>query len=94
MLSNMHLNVFTNMHLTVLTNNVPMINLLSAAPHIKLVSAGGIYSATEKAFYGNLAIQTLENYFVDKVFFSAALFLSRMASRTQPSSGHLSVARP
>lgn len=60
-----------DMHLTVLTNNLPIINLLSNCSNIKLVSIGGIYSTSEMSFYGNIAVQTMENYFVDKVFFSS-----------------------
>ena len=60
-----------DMRITVLTNNLPIINLCATSPSIHLISIGGDYSPEEKAFYGNIAVNTMRNYYVDKAFLSA-----------------------
>ena len=63
-------NEIKDMDLTVLTNNLPIVNLLSHSDSIRLVVMGGIYSSTENAFYGDMTIRELGNYFVDSSFLS------------------------
>lgn len=58
------------MRLTVLTNNLPIINLLAGRPAISLIAIGGIYSAQDEAFFGEMAIRSLENRHVDSAFLS------------------------
>lgn len=60
-----------DMRITVLTNNLMIINLLTKCQDIKLISTGGNYSSTEKAFYGPITRQTLERYYVDTAFLSS-----------------------
>ena len=59
-----------DMRLTIVTNNLMIMNLVASVDNLELVAIGGNFSPTEKAFYGNIAIQTLGNYFVDAAFFS------------------------
>lgn len=60
-----------DMRLTVLTNNLMIMDLCAKSDTLNLVSVGGNYSRTEKAFYGDITIQTLQNYFVDTAFISS-----------------------
>jgi len=60
-----------DMRITVLTNNLMITNLLAKCQNIKLISTGGNYSSTEKAFYGSITKRTLENYYVDTAFLSS-----------------------
>ena len=64
-----------NKEITVLTNSLFVANTLSDAPNIELIVIGGIYNKNCNAFLGNTAIETIEKYYVDKVFMSCR-FLS------------------
>lgn len=59
-----------NMRLTVVTNSLPIINLISQKENIRLICIGGLFSPKELAFYGSKAQKALEEYYVDKAFFS------------------------
>ena len=59
-----------NMRLTVLTNSLPIVNLLAQKENIRLICTGGFFSMKELAFYGSKALKSLEEYYVDKAFFS------------------------
>jgi DeoR/GlpR family transcriptional regulator of sugar metabolism len=60
-----------DMRITVLTNNLMITNLLAKCQNINLICIGGNYSSTEKAFFGPITKQTLENYYVDTAFLSS-----------------------
>lgn len=59
-----------DMRLTLVTNSLPIINLLSTKDDIHLIAIGGFFSKKESAFYGSKAQKALEEYYVDKAFFS------------------------
>lgn len=59
-----------NMRLTVLTNNLGIMNTLSQSSSIHLLGLGGDFSYNEQAFYGDMAVRDLCNYFVDASFIS------------------------
>jgi DeoR/GlpR family transcriptional regulator of sugar metabolism len=59
-----------DMRLTLITNSLPIINLLSQKENIHLICIGGFFSSKEHAFYGSKAQNALEEYYVDKAFFS------------------------
>jgi DeoR/GlpR family transcriptional regulator of sugar metabolism len=60
-----------DMRLTVLTNNMMIMNLCAKCGDIHLVAVGGDYANTEKAFYGDITVKTLADYFVDTAFISS-----------------------
>ncbi len=62
--------VIQEMRITIVTNSLPIINLLSKNDNIRLICIGGFYSDKELAFYGSKAQKALEEYYVDKAFFS------------------------
>lgn len=62
--------LLTNYRVTVLTNSLLTINLLADYDSVRLIAIGGDYSASERAFYGNITVNTLERYYVDKAFMS------------------------
>lgn len=59
-----------NMRLTLITTSLPIINLLSKKENIHLICTGGFFSLKELAFYGSKTVKMLEEYYVDKSFFS------------------------
>lgn len=59
-----------DMRLTVITNSLPIINLFSQKQNIRLICTGGFFSIKELAFYGSKAQKSLNEYYVDKSFFS------------------------
>ncbi|TGJ75796.1 DeoR/GlpR family DNA-binding transcription regulator [Caproiciproducens galactitolivorans] len=59
-----------DMRLTLITNSLPIINLLSQKENMRLICTGGFFSLKELAFYGSKAQKALEEYYVDKAFFS------------------------
>ncbi|MVB10104.1 putative HTH-type transcriptional regulator YdjF [Caprobacter fermentans] len=59
-----------DMRLTLITNSLPIINLLSKKENIRLIGIGGFFSLKELAFYGSKAQKALNEYYVDKSFFS------------------------
>lgn len=59
-----------NMRLTLITTSLPIINLLSKKENMHLICTGGFFSLKELAFYGSKAVKMLEEYYVDKSFFS------------------------
>jgi DeoR/GlpR family transcriptional regulator of sugar metabolism len=58
------------MRLTVLTNSLKVINLLTDAPNIRLISIGGLFDPNNMSFIGRSALSALDSYFVDKTFMS------------------------
>ena len=60
-----------DMNLTVVTNSVLIINQLSSHDNIRLVCIGGTYKKQHKAFVGSIAVNQLDNLYVDKSFISA-----------------------
>lgn len=59
-----------DMRLTLITNSLPIVDLLSTKENIRLISTGGFFSMKELAFYGSKAQKALQEYYVDKAFFS------------------------
>jgi DeoR/GlpR family transcriptional regulator of sugar metabolism len=59
-----------DMRLTLITNSLPIINLLSKKENMRLICTGGFFSLKELAFYGSKAQKALNEYYVDKSFFS------------------------
>lgn len=53
--------------LTVITNSLPVINTLAEAPHITLVSLGGMLRSSEFSFIGHITEQALAELRADKV---------------------------
>lgn len=60
-----------NLNITVVTNSLMIMNLFSQNENVRLVSVGGEYSASEQAFYGPIATNTLAEYYVDSAFISS-----------------------
>lgn len=54
--------------LTVITNSLAVINALSAAPGISLVSLGGVFRPSELSFIGHITEQALAEVHADHVF--------------------------
>lgn len=59
-----------DMRLTILTNSLKVINLLTDCPNIRLISIGGLFNSNNMSFIGRSALQSLDNYYVDKTFMS------------------------
>ena len=56
--------------LTIITNSLPTASLLTQHKNIHLIMLGGDYTASMSAFYGSQTVQSMNDYFVDKAFFS------------------------
>jgi DeoR/GlpR family transcriptional regulator of sugar metabolism len=56
---------------TVITHSVPVISLLAARPDVELISTGGSYQRTTRAFAGTLAESYLEHLSADVAVLSA-----------------------
>ena len=63
-----------NMEFTVLTNSLQVLNELSKCPKIRLIAVGGRYDANEQAFLGPTASGFLQQFQVDRAFFSCKSF--------------------
>ena len=59
-----------NMKLTVLTNSIQVCAELAKNPSIGVINTGGMLSPNSMSFVGPLTLQTLESYYVNKMFFS------------------------
>ncbi len=59
-------------NLTVITPSLPIANLLSKNPDIRLIMTGGIVRPIELSMVGHLAKRALNDFFVDKLFLGAA----------------------
>lgn len=59
-----------HMPLTVMTNSLPVMNRLSDAPNIRLVTLGGNFDISSQAFFGLEAVRSLKRYCLDKAFLS------------------------
>ena len=57
-------------NLTVLTNSLPILNEL-ATTNVTLYALGGLLNSDELTMSGNLTINALQNFFVDKAFIGA-----------------------
>jgi DeoR/GlpR family transcriptional regulator of sugar metabolism len=55
-------------HLTVITNSLAVVNALSAAQGVTLVSLGGIFRPSELSFIGHITEQALAEVHADHVF--------------------------
>ncbi len=78
--------VLPNWPLTVLTNSLLVIQTLARHSQIKLVSLGGTFIPVSMSFLGPTAQRTLEEYHVNKLFFSCR-GLDAMRGMTDPSEG-------
>ncbi len=58
--------------LNVLTASLPVLTELSSAPNIKVVCTGGELSSTDFSFKGHIAINTIREYILDKMFVGVA----------------------
>jgi len=58
------------MRITVLTNSLKVINFLADYSNIHLITIGGLYASNNMSFVGRGALQSLDNYFLDKAFMS------------------------
>lgn len=58
--------------LTILTNSLFIASELADANEFNIILAGGILNKKEYAFYGDIAIDTLSNFVVDKAFISVS----------------------
>lgn len=56
--------------LTIITNSLPTANLLSPHKNIHLIVLGGDFTASVCAFTGLQTMQSMNDYYVDKAFFS------------------------
>lgn len=78
------------MHLRVVTNSMDCMALLSAQRNISLFSIGGRFQPTSRAFWGDLAEQTLQNMHINTCFIGAAGFTSAgLFSSQNPVEAHL-----
>ena len=59
-----------NINLTVLTNSIQICTELAKNSNIRVVCTGGTLSPNSMSFIGPLTLQTIESYYVNKVFFS------------------------
>ncbi|MBP5160321.1 MAG: DeoR/GlpR transcriptional regulator [Lachnospiraceae bacterium] len=59
-----------NMRLTVVTNSLMAIDQLKDSDSIHLICVGGVFSARSRAFNGRATINSLREYYLDKVFMS------------------------
>lgn len=59
-----------NINLTVLTNSIQICTELAKNSNIRVVCTGGTLSPNSMSFVGPLTLQTIESYYVNKVFFS------------------------
>ena len=58
------------MRLTILTNSLKVINYLADFSNIHLITIGGSFVPNNMSFVGRGALQSLDNYFLDKTFMS------------------------
>ena len=63
-----------DMQLTVLTNSIQVCSELAKSPSIRVINTGGMLSPNSMSFVGPLTLQTLESYYVNKLFFSCKGF--------------------
>lgn len=59
-----------NINLTVLTNSIQICSELAKNSNIHVICTGGALYPNSMSFVGPLTIQTLESYYVNKLFFS------------------------
>ncbi|GKV65937.1 MULTISPECIES: DeoR/GlpR family DNA-binding transcription regulator [unclassified Sporosarcina] len=59
-----------DMHLTVLTNSIQICVALAGHTQIQVICTGGTLSARSMSYVGQVALNTLDSYYVDKLFFS------------------------
>ena len=59
-----------DMRLTIVTNSLTIMNQLAPKENLRLICTGGVFSHSEKAFYGATTVNTLLEYYVDKAFIS------------------------
>ena len=59
-----------DMRLTIVTNSLSIVDNLTGRENLNIISLGGVFSHSEKAFYGGITINNLSEYYVDKVFIS------------------------
>ncbi len=59
-----------DMRLTIVTNSLTIMNQLAPRENLSLIATGGVFSHSEKAFYGATTVNTLLEYYVDKAFIS------------------------
>ena len=59
-----------HMHLPVVTNSLVIIEHLHDCSNIRLICTGGFLSREKKAFFGKIAAQSLNSFYIDKAFFS------------------------
>ena len=59
-----------NINLTVLTNSIQICSELAKNSNIHVICTGGTLYPNSMSFVGPLTIQTLESYYVNKLFFS------------------------
>ena len=61
-----------SIQLTIITNSLPIIRLIaeSHAPHLEVISVGGILRKLTLSFVGAPAIATITSVYADKLFFS------------------------
>lgn len=59
-----------NVNLTVLTNSIQICTELAKNSNIRIICAGGTLSTKSMSFVGQLTVQTLDSYYVNKLFFS------------------------
>lgn len=59
-----------DIRLTVLTNSIQVCVVLSTHSKITVISTGGTLSARSMSYVGQAALNTLDFYYVDKLFFS------------------------
>lgn len=63
-----------DMNITVLTNSLAVLNVLSKSRSLQLIAVGGRYDAAEEAFLGPTASDYLQQFQVDRAFFSCKSF--------------------
>ena len=61
----------THKRLTVVTNSLLIVDNLSGYDNIKLVVVGGTLNKEHKAFVGSVALASLDELYVDKIFMSS-----------------------
>lgn len=62
----------TEMKLTVITNSLAILNELSAAPNIEIISPGGALNAETNGFSSGFAIEAIDKFHAGKCFISSS----------------------
>lgn len=64
--------VDSNKKATVITNSLLVANVVAPSANLRLISLGGEFGPKLNAFFGDVTVQSLKQYYADKAFISGA----------------------